>query len=237
MGSYEHSHPSSTFPMYTARIAFAVFAVLAVAAANSDDEWEENSAMLDAVPACDEAKLKDRLTAATAAEKTGDKCTGVSLCHAMQILDQSRQDTTLPADQQSYYSAYKCKAPMVEASKDASQETVKSSTGAMCTANSFGMIATTDTACGRLIVASRKNTATGQTGVSHGKLLDFIANKQGPKIWSKNNLAAMCKVSRRGRSKYALLDCSKLNNKDAEFVPEAANAAPKDPFKTAGVRL
>lgn len=163
----------------------------------------------------------------------------------MQLLDETRQDKSLPCVssegancQQSYYSAYKCKANMVDASMDASQETVKGGTGAKCIANSPGMVAENgDTACGRLL-ASYRGT------VNHGKLFHWITNLQGPKMWSKAQHAAFCSVSRPtrpSRKKYALVDCSKLSNVNEVFVPCAdGDTSPDctyDPFKDATVRL
>merc|ERR1712070_32773 len=186
----------------------AIFGAIALP---SPDEWLESGS----VQHCTESELD--VSSAEEAEAAGETCTVISLCHAMQQLDAKRQDQHLPDDntvdsQKSYYSAYKCKANMVDASDDAAQETVKSSTGAMCTANSPGMITTTNTACGRVLAGFRGT-------VNHGKLFDWITNRQGPTMWSAGNHAAMCYVERRGRKKYALADCSKLTNKDEVFTP------------------
>ena len=100
-------------------------------------------------------------------EQEGEKCTKKSLCHAMQILDEGWQrwdakkkyptpckDSADADCQRSYYCAYKCKALLVSGDQTAKRN---SGTGKMCTGNSPGMIATTDTACGRLIKSLRKN--------------------------------------------------------------------------------
>merc|ERR1712070_1015745 len=201
------------------------------------DEWEEIEGQMTALApaACTTSGLATAYANAAETATTGEKCTAKSMCHAIQLLDKARQDTNLPCVesegancQQSFYSAYKCKASMVDASNDASQETVKSSTGAMCTGNSPGMITSTETACGRVLAGYRGT-------VSHGQLFNWMVNIAGPKMFSKISHDAMCSVTRKRRGtdvvKYALLNCDNL---PAIPDPVIDPNAEYDPYKTAG---
>jgi len=145
------------------RLTLIAATIYSVTALSPADEWAEDSSERSSrysadksVKACSASALKSR-----AMSDSGDTCTKESLCHAMQILDEKRQDKSLPCKssdgancQRSYYSAYKCKALLVSGDQTAKRN---SGTGKMCTGNSPGMIATTDTACGRLIKSLRKN--------------------------------------------------------------------------------
>jgi len=221
------------FPNDLFRVAIIAASIYAVTALPTD-EWTEDTyssryKAAGGVKKCSASALSARSSSYEEPEQSGELCTKLSLCHAMGLLDEARQDKSLPCKssegascQQSYYSAYKCKALLVSGDQTAKRN---GGTGKMCTGNSPGMITTTNTACGRVL---KKYRGSAQ----HGKLFNWITNIAGPSIWSLKGYPAMCAVERRGRAKYALSDCDALPGKDDHFKDDGDNSY--DPFANAG---
>ena len=150
------------------------------------------------------------------------ECNAQDLCFAMQVLDQVRMDRCLPCRpeeqancQQSYYSAYKCKASLVESQSPwkatGSSAGEANTRGVMCTGNSPSMLARVQgSKCGELLRSTRDYKRNPEQQRTRELLFQWITNEAGPAIWNPISKGAFCKVQRPRRGvKYALIDCSK----------------------------